>query len=167
MADAFVLTARNSRCTSVTMRSCLAGATSTPRDASMGTDGRWCCSSIQRGNTRPQRCSCSSLGWDFHVHPAGPPNARSPPWKRRYQIKLCPHSNVEEPADEVGVVRDPKPKGTLEEAQFREHRMTQFPKDPFCEVCSKAKTQRTPKRRTSSQPVLGAEAKPPPTKASR
>ena len=42
--------------------------------------------------------------------------------------------------------------------------MTRLPKNPFCEVCSRAKIQRTPKRRTSSKPVLCAEANPPPTK---
>ena len=40
-------------------------------------------------------------------------------------------SDVEESADEAGVVRDPNPKGTLEEAQSREHQMTHLPKNFF------------------------------------
>ena len=62
------------------------------------------------------------------------------------------------------MVRDPKPTGTLEEAQSREHQRTHLPKNLFCEVCSTAKIQRTPKRRKSSKPIVGAEAKPPPAK---
>ncbi len=42
--------------------------------------------------------------------------------------------------------------------------MTHLPKNPFCSVCSKAKIQRTPKRRRSSKSPLGTEAKKPPTK---
>ena len=57
-----------------------------------------------------------------------------------------------ESADDFEVVRDPKPKGTLEEAQSREHQMTHLPKSHFCEVCSKAKMQRTQKGRTASKP---------------
>ncbi len=49
-------------------------------------------------------------------------------------------------------VLDSKPKKTLEEAQSREHRMTHLPKNPHCEVCSKAKMQRKPKRSKSSKP---------------
>ena len=50
------------------------------------------------------------------------------------------------PAAEAGVppeaVRDPPRKGTLEEAQSQAHQMTHMPKNPFCDVCSKAKMQR-------------------------
>jgi hypothetical protein len=49
-------------------------------------------------------------------------------------------------------VLDSKPKKTLEEAQSREHRMTHLPKNPHCEVCSKAKMQRKPKRSKSFKP---------------
>ena len=55
------------------------------------------------------------------------------------------------PTAEAGVppevVRDPPPKGTLEEAQSQAHLMTHVPKNPFCDVCSKAKMQRKQKRR--------------------
>ena len=55
------------------------------------------------------------------------------------------------PTAEAGVppevVRDPPPKGTLEEAQSQAHLMTHMPKNPFCDVCSKAKMQRRQKRR--------------------
>ena len=37
----------------------------------------------------------------------------------------------EESAEDVEVVRDPKPRGTLEEARSREHQMTHLPKKPF------------------------------------
>ena len=55
----------------------------------------------------------------------------------------------EAPAAEAGVssevVKDPLPKGTLEEAQSRAHQMTHLPKNPFCDVCSKAEMQRKQK----------------------
>ena len=52
------------------------------------------------------------------------------------------------PAAEAEILRGPKPKGTEEEAQSREHMMTHLPTNPYCEVCSKAKIQRKQKRNT-------------------
>ena len=40
-------------------------------------------------------------------------------------------AEAEESAEDVEVARDPKPKGTLEEAQPREHQMTRLPKSPL------------------------------------
>ena len=101
---------------------------------------------------------------DFHVPPCGP-TAVAAPAAVVYSEASGPNGDGEV-AVEVGVdeVLDPKPKKTLEEAESREHRMTQLPKNPFCEVCSKAKIQRTPKQRKSSKPASGEEAKPTPTK---
>ena len=42
--------------------------------------------------------------------------------------------------------------------------MTHLPKNPHCEVCSKAKMQRKPKKSKSSKPSAAEGAKPPPTK---
>jgi hypothetical protein len=62
-------------------------------------------------------------------------------------------SGVEEVSEGEGdEVLDSKPKKTLEEAQSREHRMTHLPENPHCEVCSKAKLQRKPRRSKSSKP---------------
>ena len=73
----------------------------------------------------------------------------------------------EAPAAEAGVssevVKDPRPQGTLEEAQSRAHQMTHLPKNPFCDVCSKAKMQRRQKRRKSSKLIPDDDARSPPT----
>ena len=133
------------------------------REPSTGTAGRWCCSSTLLGSTLPQRCRHNSEGWAFDCHPAGLPPSRSPPllWIRSNLVLLGAGEVSEGDVDEV---LDPKPKKTLEEAESREHRMTHLPKNPHCEVCSKAIIQRTPKRRKSSKPSAAEEAKPQPTK---
>ena len=74
----------------------------------------------------------------------------------------------EAPAAEAGVssevVKDPLPKGTLEEAPSRAHQMTHLPKNPFCDVCSKAKMQRKQQRRRSSKLIPDGDARSSPTK---
>ncbi len=66
---------------------------------------------------------------------------------------------AEEVAVEADEVLDPKPKKTPEEAESREHRMTHLPKNPHCEVCSKAKHQRKPRISKSSKPSAAEAAK--------
>ncbi len=56
------------------------------------------------------------------------------------------------PAD-AEIVRGPRPKGAVEEAQSREHMMTHLPENPFSEVCSKAKIQRAQKRKAAAKAV--------------
>ena len=103
-------------------------------------------------------------GFGFPCPPSGPTAVAVP--AAVVDSELSSPSGDEEVAVEVGVdeVLDPKPKETLEEAESREHRMTHLPKNPHCEVCSKAKVQGTPTRRTSSKPMVAEEAKPLPTK---
>ena len=56
-----------------------------------------------------------------------------------------------DPPDELPagpeIVEGPKPRGTVDEAQSREHQVTHLPKNPVCDVCSKARIQRKPNRR--------------------
>ena len=59
----------------------------------------------------------------------------------------------DDPAEAADAVKDPKPKGTREEALSREHLMTHLPKNPLCEICSKAKMQRKQTRRKASKPT--------------
>ncbi len=101
---------------------------------------------------------------DFHAPPSGPTAVAAP--AAVVDSESSGPSGDEEVAVEVGVdeVLDPKPKKTLEEAESREHRMTHLPKNPHCEVCSKAKMQRKPKRSKSSKPSAAEEAKPQPTR---
>ena len=60
-------------------------------------------------------------------------------------------SDVEESAGEDGVVRDPKPKGTLEEAQSREHQMNHLPENKPLRILlhvedpTDAETEKVPK----------------------
>ena len=75
----------------------------------------------------------------------------------------------EDPSGEGGIlpadaehVRGPRPKGTVEEAQSREHMMTRLPKNQFCEVCSKAKIQRKQKRKAANKAVPDGPLRKPP-----
>ena len=70
----------------------------------------------------------------------------------------------DEPTPEVEAVKGPKPKGTVEEAQPREHQMAHLPKIPFCDVCAKAKMQRNQKRKKVEKLVPDDTAKKAPVK---
>ena len=72
--------------------------------------------------------------------------------------------HADDSADEVAVVKGPKPPRTLAEAQSREHMMTHLPKNPYCDVCSKAKMQRRQKRKKVPHLVPDEGAPPPPRK---
>ncbi len=50
------------------------------------------------------------------------------------------------PLAEAEIVRGPKPKRNGRRGLSREHMMTHLPKNPYCDVCSKAKMQRKQKR---------------------